>query len=140
MRFRVMEGDDPMKSEEVTDNKLSVLAALIKVGITPYADFGVWKPFGQRAAKTLNSFFGEPKKCLVPNSGSRLSASNHTQRNVHRVQQATGGCATVFPTNFAHVCEVCFKPHRTDECSRHPGWTPPSKGAGNCKGQYKGGK
>ena len=34
-------------------NQLSVLAAVIKVGITPYADFGVWKPFGQRAAKSL---------------------------------------------------------------------------------------
>ena len=44
-RFRALE------SEEVTDDQLSVLAALTKVGI-PFADFGVWKPFGQRAAKS----------------------------------------------------------------------------------------
>ena len=43
-----------MKSEEVTDDQLSVLGALTRVGIAPYADFGVWKPsFGQRAAKNL---------------------------------------------------------------------------------------
>ena len=45
--------EDPMKSEEVTDDQLSVLGALTRVGIAPYADFGVWKPFGQRAAKNL---------------------------------------------------------------------------------------
>ena len=52
-RFIALEGEEPMKSEDVTDDQLSVLAAVIKVGITPYADFGVWKPFGQRAAKSL---------------------------------------------------------------------------------------
>ena len=62
-----------MKSEEVTDNQLSVLAALIKVGITPYADFGVWKPLGQLQPRPqiLRLIFwttvalGEPKKCLA---------------------------------------------------------------------------
>ena len=52
-RFRSLEGEDPMKVEEVTDDQLSVLAAVTKAGVTPYADFGVWKPFGQRAAKSL---------------------------------------------------------------------------------------
>ena len=52
-RFIALEGEDPMKAEDVTDDQLSVLAATIKVGMTPYADFGVWKPFGQRAAKSL---------------------------------------------------------------------------------------
>ena len=52
-RFIALEGEEPMKSEDVTDDQLSVLAAVIKVGITPYADFGVWKPFGQGAAKSL---------------------------------------------------------------------------------------
>ena len=42
-----------MKAEEVTDDQLSVLAAVTKAGVTPYADFGVWKPFGQRVAKSL---------------------------------------------------------------------------------------
>ena len=37
----------------MTDDQLSVLGALTRVGIAPYADFGVWKPFGQRAAKNL---------------------------------------------------------------------------------------
>ena len=52
-RYRSVEGEDPMKSEEVTDDQLSVLGALTRVGIAPYAYFGVWKPFGQRAAKNL---------------------------------------------------------------------------------------
>ena len=42
-----------MKAEEVTDDQLSVLAAVTNAGVTPNADFGVWKPFGQRAAKSL---------------------------------------------------------------------------------------
>ena len=52
-RFRSLEGEDPMKAEEVTDDQLSVLAAVTKAGVTPYADFGVWKPFGQRVAESL---------------------------------------------------------------------------------------
>ena len=52
-RFIALEGEEPMKAEDATDDQLSVLAAVIKVGITPYADFGVWKPFGQRAAKSF---------------------------------------------------------------------------------------
>ena len=52
-RYRSLEGEDPMKSEEVTDDQLSVLCELTKVGIAPLADFGVWKPFGQRHAETL---------------------------------------------------------------------------------------
>ena len=51
--FRSLEGEDPMKAEEVMDDQLSVLAVVTKAGVTPYADFGVWKPFGQWAAKSL---------------------------------------------------------------------------------------
>ena len=39
-RYRSVEGEDPMKSEEVTDDQLSVLGALTRVGIAPCADFG----------------------------------------------------------------------------------------------------
>ena len=52
-RFRSLEGEDLMKADEVTDDQLSVLAAVTKAGVPPYADFGVWKTFGQRAAKNL---------------------------------------------------------------------------------------
>ena len=52
-RFRAVEGEDPMKTEEVTDDQLSVVHWLTQAGISPYADFGVWRPFGQRAAKSL---------------------------------------------------------------------------------------
>ena len=44
-----------MKTEDVTGDQLSLLAATIKVGMTPCADFGVWKPFGQGAARAQNS-------------------------------------------------------------------------------------
>ena len=52
-RFRAVEGEDPMKTEEVTDDQLSAVYSLTQAGINPYADFGVWRPFGQRAAKSL---------------------------------------------------------------------------------------
>ena len=52
-RFRAIEGEDPMKTEEVTDDQLSVVHSLTQAGISPHADFGVWRPFGQRAAKSL---------------------------------------------------------------------------------------
>ena len=46
-RFRAVEGEDPMKCEEVTDDQLSVVYSLAQAGVTPFADFGVWRPFGQ---------------------------------------------------------------------------------------------
>ena len=52
-RFRAVEGEDPMKAEEVTDDQLSVIFTVVQAGIAPYADFGVWRPFGQRAAKSM---------------------------------------------------------------------------------------
>ena len=52
-RFRSLEGEDPMQSEEVTDDQLSVISALVKAGVAPFADFGVWRPFSQRTAKNL---------------------------------------------------------------------------------------
>ena len=52
-RFRAVEGEDPMKAEEVTNDQLSVVFHVVQAGIAPYADFGVWRPFGQRAAKSM---------------------------------------------------------------------------------------
>ena len=52
-RFRAVEGEDPMKADEVTDDQLSVIFTVVQAGIAPYADFGVWRPFGQRAAKSM---------------------------------------------------------------------------------------
>ena len=63
-RFRAVEGEDPMKAEEVTDDQLSVIFTVVQAGIAPYADFGVWRPFGQRAAKNMK--FGGAKKFLDP--------------------------------------------------------------------------
>ena len=52
-RFRAVEGEDPMKAEEVTDDQLSVVYSVAQARIAPYADFGVWRPVGQRAAKSM---------------------------------------------------------------------------------------
>ena len=54
-----------MKSEEVTDDQVSVLCT--KVGIAPFADFGVWKPFGQRHAKNAQVYvsFSRPHRSLA---------------------------------------------------------------------------
>ena len=38
-RFESLEGEDPMKAEEVTDDQLSVLAAVTKAGVTLLASF-----------------------------------------------------------------------------------------------------
>ena len=40
-RFRAVEGEDPMKAEEVTDDQLSVICSVVQAGIAPFADFGV---------------------------------------------------------------------------------------------------
>ena len=54
-----------MKSEEVTDDQVSVMSALVKAGVAPYADLGAWRPFGPRTAKNLK-FTSQ----LLDNSGS----------------------------------------------------------------------
>ena len=54
--------------------------------------------------------------------------------------RAKEGCAVVCPSSRAHVCEFCLEPHRTVECPRNPGWTPPVKGAGKGKGKNRGKK
>ena len=49
-RFRSLEVEDPMKSEEVTDDQLSVMSALVKAGVAPYADLGcgaIWSTHSQ---------------------------------------------------------------------------------------------
>ena len=97
-RFRSLEGEDPLKSEEVTDDQLSVLSALVKAGVAPYADFGVWRPFGQRTAKNLkfvshfldNSGRGDAKKFqdLIHSAlGSLVGVCFERQRS----------CATLLP-------------------------------------------
>ena len=88
-RFIALEGEDPMKAEDVTDDQLSVLAAAIKVGMTPYADFGVWKQFGQRAAKSLKFTLH-----FLDHSGSR------------RTKEVLG------PDSFA-TWEACWRVFRT---------------------------
>ena len=52
-RFSSLEEEDSMKSEEVTDDQLSVMSALVKAGVVPHTDFWLWRPFGQRTAKNL---------------------------------------------------------------------------------------
>ena len=39
-RFRADEGEDPMNTEEVTDDQLFVVHSLTQAGISPFADFG----------------------------------------------------------------------------------------------------
>lgn len=49
--FRLKEGDNPLEQEEVTDAQLSALVQVVRAGGVPYADFGVWGPYGNRLAK-----------------------------------------------------------------------------------------
>lgn len=49
--YRLREGDNPLECEEVTDAQLSALEQVVRAGGVPYADFGVWGPYGNRIAK-----------------------------------------------------------------------------------------
>ena len=64
-RFRSLKGEDPKKSEEITDDPMSVMSAHVKVGVAPCVDFGVWRSFGQRTANNLE-FISH----FIDNSGS----------------------------------------------------------------------
>jgi len=52
-RFQTLNGDSPLQKVEVTDAQLSALDFRVKVGQTPYADFGVWGPYGARLERRL---------------------------------------------------------------------------------------
>ena len=52
-RYRHELGMAPMECEEVTDEQLTALAQVTRAGGCPYADFGVWGPYGLRIAKKL---------------------------------------------------------------------------------------
>ncbi len=45
--------DVPLEGVEVTDVQLSALKYLVDNGLTPYADFGVWGPYGARAERRM---------------------------------------------------------------------------------------
>ena len=72
-RFRADEGEDPMKTEEVTDDQLSVVYSSTQAGISQCAYFGVWRPFGHRAAKGLQ-FVSHSRRCKeIPGPDSIVS-------------------------------------------------------------------
>ena len=52
-RYRHELGMAPMECEEVTDEQLTALAQVNRAGGCPYADLGVWGPYGLRIAKKL---------------------------------------------------------------------------------------
>ena len=89
-RCRSLEGEDPMKSKEVTDDQLSVLCELTKVGIAPFADFGVWKPLanGMRTRSSL-----------------RLTSST--------TQEPGGAKKSQGPTDCFATWEACWRVFRT---------------------------
>ena len=49
----VNDGEDPAEEVEATGDQLSALGARLKSGLTPFADFGVWRPFGARFGRQL---------------------------------------------------------------------------------------
>ena len=51
--YSVLYGDNPMESCEVTDAQLTALHYLITNGLPPYADFGVWGPYGTRVERRM---------------------------------------------------------------------------------------
>ena len=52
--FRKRNDDtDPTDEEEITGDQLAALDAKIQAGQAPYADFGVWRPFGSRIERQM---------------------------------------------------------------------------------------
>jgi uncharacterized membrane protein YgcG len=47
------DGEDPQEEEEITGDQLAGLDSKIQSGVAPYADFGVWRPFGARLDRSL---------------------------------------------------------------------------------------
>ena len=52
-RFNELNGDSPLQKVEVTDGQLTALDFRVNVGQTPYANFGVWGPYGARLERRL---------------------------------------------------------------------------------------
>ena len=54
-RFETLmgEGERPPKAEDPTQEQLSAVAHLIKTGVNPYVDFGIFGPYGQRILKKV---------------------------------------------------------------------------------------
>ena len=52
--FKASNGDeDPQEDEEITKDQLTALDARVQTGSAPYADFSVWRPFGDRLDRTM---------------------------------------------------------------------------------------
>ena len=47
------DGEEPTPEEEATGDQLVALQARLKLGATPFADFGVWRPYGNRFGRAL---------------------------------------------------------------------------------------
>ena len=47
------DGEEPTEEEEATADQMASLEARARSGATPYADFGVWRPHGQRMERAL---------------------------------------------------------------------------------------
>jgi len=52
-RFNDLNGDSPLQKVEVTDAQLSALDFRVTSGQAPFADFGVWGPYGARLERRL---------------------------------------------------------------------------------------
>ena len=52
-RFDAENGGKPLKHEEPTGVQLQALKEIVQADCAPYADFGVWGPFGRRQAKLM---------------------------------------------------------------------------------------
>ena len=69
-RFEVLMGQDevPPTGEEPTEEQLSAISFLLKSGLNPYADFGIFGPYGHRIMKKVRLL------------GSRMNAQQQWQR------------------------------------------------------------
>ena len=52
-RFVMVEGDNPLDREEVTDAQLTCLFHKVQGGQTPFVDMAVWGPHGERIARAM---------------------------------------------------------------------------------------
>ena len=51
--YRAVVGADPPKDQTPSDNQLSALCRKLEMGLVPFADFSVWKMYGNRSEREL---------------------------------------------------------------------------------------
>lgn len=117
-RFLAIYGDPPLHHAEVTDAQLTGLLFKVTSGASPYADFGVWGPYGARIERRMKFT-------------SHVTTPDGTWRTIELpgadCLDTWRECWSVFKTaavmcNLAHPATLDrYEQLFTERCKRYPG-------------------